>query len=353
MFHPPRCPNRRCPEHRRPRPGFFLRRGSYRPLCRSQPVPRFSCRTCRRGFSRQTFRADYKDHRPDLNAKVFLQLASGLGLRQTARNLHISERCLELKARKIARHLRRLNLNLRRQLPEGSSFQFDEVESYEGRRGIRPLSIPILIERESRFVVWAESAPIRPHGKRSRVRERAILEDEKRHGKREDLSPRAIWRTLRRGAELVRHLDRVELYTDEKPSYPFHAQRAFAGKVLVHHRTNSRVIRDTFNPLFAINQTEAMARDLQGRLRRNSWLVSKRRRWLDCALHVWIAYRNYVRRRFNRDEESPAQVLGFVECRLRPEELLSWRQDWGRESLHPLARRSESVEGWERRRRAG
>ena len=103
-----------------------------------------------------------------------------------------------------------------------------------------------------------------------------------------------------------------------------------------------------FNRLFPINHTEAMVRDLQGRLRRESWLVSKGRRWLDIALHVWIAWRNYVRRRFNWDPMSPAQLLGFVDRRMTAHELLSWRQDWGRGSVHPLARRGESVEVWER-----
>ena len=36
--------------------------------------------------------------------------------------------------------------------------------------------------------------------------------------------------------------------------------------------------------------------------------------------------------------EMGEQRLGFVERRLTEEELLSWRQDWGRSSLHPLAR---------------
>lgn len=353
MFEPPRCPNRFCSQHLAPTPRFYRRRGSYHPLCRSQPVPRFRCNTCGRGFSRQTFRADYRDHRPDLNAELFHLLASGIGLRQSARVLHISNRCLELKARKLGRHLRRLNLNLRRPLKPGASFQFDELETYEGRRGTRPLTLPVLIERDSRYVIWAESATIRPRGKRSPARERAIAEDEKRYGKRRDLSARAIERTLRRGADMAGNLLWIEFSSDEKSTYPRQARRAFAGKRVRHRRTNSRRVRDLFNPLFPINHTEAMARDLQGRLRRDSWLVSKKRRWLDIALHVWIAWRNLVRRRFNKDEQSPAQRLGFVDRRLTPWQLVSWRQDWARRSVHPLARRGESVEDWERGRVRG
>ncbi|MEQ1893413.1 MAG: hypothetical protein ABL998_12775, partial [Planctomycetota bacterium] len=80
--------------------------------------------------------------------------------------------------------------------------------------------------------------------------------------------------------------------------------------------------------------------------RRESWLVSKKRRFLDLALQLHMAYRNLVRRRFNADEVSPAQMLGFVPRRLTAEELLSWSQVWGRRSVHPLSRWGASVGRW-------
>ena len=351
MFRPPCCPYRRCPRHRRPSGCFFHRHGSYAAACRPRRVPRFRCKTCGRTFSRQTFRMDFHDHRPDLNARLLELLASGVGLRQSARVLGLSVRCTELKARKIARHLRRLNLNLRGPLPAAVRLQFDEVETYEGRRNTRPLSVPLLIEKRSRFVVWAESAPIRPSGRMSAERRRAIEAEERRYGPRKDLSPRAVARTLRRGAALAEGLARVPVDTDEKSTYPRQLRAAFGRDRLEHARTNSKLARRTWNPLFAINHTEAMARDLSGRLRRESWLVSKRRRWLDVALHVFIAYRNYVRRRVNDEPGTPAQALGFVPRRMTPHQLLSWRQERGRRSIHPLGRRSESIEEFAARAR--
>ena len=254
-------------------------------------------------------------------------------------------RCTELKARKIGRHLRRLNLNLRSQLPRGSSLQFDELETYEGRRNTRPLTVPMLIEKDSRFILWAESAPIRPRGRMSPQRRQAIAQEDARKP-RKDLSRRSIRRTLRRGADLVRELTRVAFSSDEKSVYPGLAEEAFGKERLVHTTTNSRLARMTWNPLFPINHTEALARDLMGRLRRDSWLVSKKRRYLDLALQLFMAYRNYVRRRFNHDELSPAARLGIVPRRMTWGELLSWRQEWGRFSIHPLARGTESIAHW-------
>lgn len=281
---------------------------------------------------------DYRDHRPELNARLFRALASGIGLRQAARNLGLSRRCTELKFRKLARHLRRLNLNLQGPLSEESVLQLDEFETYEGRRNTRPLSVPMLIERDSRFIVWSESAPIRPRGKMTRSRLEAIADDERRFGRRKDLSLRSVRRTLVRGAELVQGLPVVVLSTDEKTTYGPLALQVFGSERLVHLQTSSKLVRTTWNPLFAINSTEAMGRDLLGRLRRDSWLASKARRYLDLGLQLFMAYRNLVRRRFNDDEQSAAQRLGFLERRLSFTEALSWRQDWGRRSLHPLAR---------------
>ena len=111
MFQPPRCPYQGCSAHVAPGPGFYTKHGSYRARCRRRPVPRYLCKECNRTFSRQTFRADYRDHRPELNARLFRLLASGVGLRQSARTLGLSPRCTELKARKIGWHQRQLHIN--------------------------------------------------------------------------------------------------------------------------------------------------------------------------------------------------------------------------------------------------
>ncbi len=348
MFQPPRCPHRPCRQHHSPEPRFYRRNGFYRASCRPQPIQRYLCRTCGRGFSRQTFRMDYRDHKPHLNAPLVRLLVSGVGFRQSARQLNLSLTCTQLKFRKISRHLRRLDLNLRGPLPPGSTLQFDEFETYEGERNTRPLSVPFLIEGATRYVLWAEAAPIRPRGRMSASRTQAIRASERRYGPRKDLSARSIRRTLQRGADVTGHLNHIVLHTDEKSIYPGIAKEVFGKNRLTHYRTNSKVTRDTLNPLFPINHSEAMIRDLTGRLRRDSWLTSKLRRYLDLGLALWGKWRNYVRRRFNFDEESPAQLLGFVPRRLRVTELLSWRQDWGQGSVHPLASGGRTVASWKR-----
>lgn len=112
MFTPLHCPNEDCPAHDPVFVSscggrFYNRRGFYHPKCRNYRIPRFKCRFCGRGFSRQTFRYDCYDHKPHLNVRLFELIRQGHGLRQSGRELRLSRRCTQLKARKISRHLER------------------------------------------------------------------------------------------------------------------------------------------------------------------------------------------------------------------------------------------------------
>ena len=338
MFSPPRCPFPSCPAHsieRRANTRFYKRNGFYYPKCRAHPVPRFKCRECGRGFSRQTFRQDYRDHKPHLNAKLAELLAHGLGLRQSAVILRLSRRSTVRKARKLSAHLGFLNRNLLDQFPDGCSFQMDEMETFEGERTVLPLTVPVLIEQESMFVVDARSAPIRPSGKMSRKRKAAIRKRERAEGRRRNESRGCLKRVLRQGAKYCKKLSRIRIDTDEKTTYPGLIRWAF-GPRHEHRQSSSKLPRDTGNRLFPINHMNAMARYLTGRLRRRSWLASKKGRFLDLQLEVFKAYKNFVRPRFNGEQETPGMILRLVHQQLAPTDLVSWRQDWGWFSPHPV-----------------
>ena len=338
MFQPPRCPYIRCQAHRDPQPRFYRSKGYYHPNCRPHPIPRFTCKFCERSFSRQTFRADYRDHYPHLNARLYELLSNGMGLRQSARILGLSLQGLQDKFRKIARHLWHVHRNLTSAFPEGVEFQLDEMETFETSRN-RPLTLPILIETSSMFIVAAECASIRRSGRKSRAQEKALEEDEKRFGRRKDRSRPAIRRVMQAAARHCAGLARVRLRTDQKKAYPPLARAVFGADRLIHRQFSSKLRRDTMNPLFRINHMNAMSRYLKGRLRRRTWLVSKIGKFLDAQLAYFITFMNYVRPRFNYDVQTPAEMLGFTPRPMRKEQLLTWRQTWGRDSVHPLCQR--------------
>ena len=335
-FSPPRCPNVDCHMHRECEPTRIVRWGSYPRRCLDLHEQRYRCQACLRTFSRQTFRHDYRDRRPECNERVFELLTSGVGLRQTARVLGIGVTTVQKKMRKMSRTSRLLHENLSARLPAKRTYVLDEEESYEGA-SIRPLTIPILIDREHWFVVATAVGSIRRLAKPNTRRRERQAADEKRLGaKRADESRQCVEDVLR---ALRRRTDGpIQLLTDQKSSYATVAKEVF-GDDVVHSTTAGTAPRTVSNPLFPINVTIAMSRDNCGRLRRRSWLVSKLARWLQAQLAIFTVYRNYVRKRFNRDQrgQTPAQLLGLLPRQLQPADALRWRQDWGSCSIHPLS----------------
>jgi transposase-like protein len=343
MFEPPRCPFRNCDFHKGPRasgrsPRFYQRAGVFHAQRHSRPVPRFRCKRCRRTFSRQTFRMDCWDKRPHLNGEAFSRFCSGGGIRQTARELRIRPNNLAAKLSKIARHLGHLNHTLMGRFDASEhrcEFALDEQETFELCRRTRPLTVAFLIHQETNFVVGAEVGTLPPRGKRKPADVRRIERLAAVEGRRRSTSRAVCAAVLERAARHCGPDARIALRSDMKRTYPGLARAAFGDRLEQHRQIHSRRRRDPSNPLHRINLTLAVSRDLMGRLRRRSWLATKRREWLDLHLQLFIAYRNWHRPRFNKDDESPAQMLGFLPRRLTRGELLGWRQDWGPERSIP------------------
>jgi len=334
--------------HAAPEPRFFDRCGTFKPKCRPNVFQRYRCRTCRRTFSLRTFKSDYRDHKPHLNHEVFSRLCSGTGYRQTARELGMSLSGLYHKARKICRHLHDLHHNLMGEFSVGSKFTLDELETFEGCRSTSPLTVPIVIERGSMFVVEARSGQIPPSGRMTDKRRAKIAAWESVHGKRPNASSKCVGEVLATLGSRTQGLTRLDVVTDEKRTYPKLLRAEFGAERVSQLRISSKRVRDHRNPLFWINLTNAIVRDRLARLHRRSWCVTKQGKYLDGHLSMWIAYRNYHRNRFNRDKGlTPAMVCGFVPRPLTKGEMLSWRQDWGPGcSTHPLSPWGESVEAF-------
>lgn len=334
-FRPPRCPHPECRVHADPTAGRIIGWGYFSARCRERREPRFRCLVCRRTFSRQTFRHDYRDRRPDCNARLFELLTSGVGLRQSALVLKVSPTTTQRKMRKLSRTCALLHQNLSRTMPQHRTYLLDEEETYE-TASIRPLTVPIVLEDSAWFIVATGVGSIRrlaPAGTTRRGRQRR---DEAKHGKRPDESRQCVGEVLKQLRQ--RSPGRIQLLTDQKSSYATLALEVF-GDDVAHATTAGTAPRTFRNPLFPINSMIAMSRDGCGRLRRKSWLVSKLAKWLRGQLAIFTVFRNYVRRRFNKDKphETPAFLLRLLPRQLQPYEVTRWRQDWGARSPHPTS----------------
>ena len=330
MFIPPRCPSLRCEAHLRPFDGFFIREGSYRPLGRAHPVPRFRCRICRRGFSRQSFRADYRQKKPHLNAACLRLFISCVGQRQAARVLQVARRTIERRFRWLAAHAEAFHGNRLHGAELAGPFQLDELETFEANR-YQPVTVPVLIDRRTFFLVATAVGPLRRKGRMTSVQKQRRQRHEEIQGRRPTHCARAVREVLARLRPIAGVRRPFVLESDRKPLYESLGRRMFGARfVWSAHSASAR--RDRRNRLFPINHTNARLRHFLSRLRRRTWCISKKREDLQRHLFIAALWVNYSRGITNRTKVTPAEALGLAPRALRPEELLSWRQDWGARS---------------------
>ncbi len=330
-FEPRYCPNPDCAHHRRA-PFPWRRRGFFRRKLDGRLVQRFQCLGCYRRFSTQTFRLDYRLKKPALTARVFEHLVAKTTLRQAARALETTRRTVEHRLLLLGRHCEEFHLErLRRARTRGGlrgSFSLDELETYETHRKLKPVTVPVLIERKTGFVVHSESAPLAPRRPRTPAQEERLRQIELVEGRRRSGSSRAVRRTFDVLAENVASEGLLEMTTDCKKTYGAHLRGLF-GDRLVHRRVHSKRRRNTRNPLFKINLTLAMLRDGLSRLVRRTWAASKLRERLELHLWIWTGYRNYLRPMTNaeakRGGRTPAMAMGIEARRWRPGDFLRWR----------------------------
>jgi transposase-like protein len=329
-FLPDRCPKPDCASHRGT-PFEWQRRGSFDRKVDLRVVQRFRCKVCGKGFSSQTCRVDYRLKKPWLPLAVFQGLVSKTTLRQTARNLGSKLDTVARHLDLIAGHCEEVHtLFLARHAGSGGwkegTFQLDELETFETDRRLCPLTVPILIEKYTRFVVRADTGTLPARGNlRARDKARRKAREEV-FGRRKSQSDEAVGRCLASLRAQLAPKYLVQVQTDEKRSYRKLVERHLAPS-FGHQWVKSTIERNRENLLFPINNVLAQSRDNVSRLVRRSWAHAKRERRLRAHLAVWVLYRNYVRERSHYyRRSSSAEDAGVAKRRVTAREVLAWRR---------------------------
>ena len=87
-FEPPACPNPdACPSQSREVPFACRPAGWFSRKCDGLIVQRFRCCVCGKRFSEQTFKATYRQKRPELNEPCFRLFVAKVTMRQASRTL--------------------------------------------------------------------------------------------------------------------------------------------------------------------------------------------------------------------------------------------------------------------------
>jgi hypothetical protein len=249
-------------------------------------------------------------------------------LRQSSRTLGVTRKTIAHRLKLLGTHCREFHLSMlerARSSALAGVFQLDELETFEHSRRLKPVTVPVLMERSSYYVLHAECAPLGARGHLSPADRRKKEAIERSVGRRRSGSVQAVRHAFECLARVHRPEGVVVVQTDRKHSYAAGLRRLFGARIR-HERYSSTAARNYSNPLFPINHTLAMMRDGVSRLVRRTWAASKLREQLELHLWIWIAYRNYVRAITNRaSRTTAAMALGIDGKKWTREELLAWR----------------------------
>jgi transposase-like protein len=326
-FEPPRCPFDDCPSLAPGQACDCRRRGFYLRKLDGRLVQRFFCNACQRSFSTQSFRLDFRLLKPALTHAVFRLLVSKVTLRQAARILGVSRHTIAHRLCLLGSHCHDFQLARLRRAGAvlNGTFQFDELETFEHERRLKPLTVPVLLHKQSYFVLAAKPAPLPARGGLTPLYREKKARLEAFCGRRKSGSKAAVAQCLGMLARWAKPGADLCLETDKKGTYPGLIQKAL-GRRVPHERVDSKAPRKYGSTLFPINHTLAQMRDGLSRLVRRNWATTKRMARLEAHLWVWIAFRNYVRPVTNEaPATSSAQALGIERRPWEVAELLELR----------------------------
>ena len=323
MFIPPFCPESTCSLHRTsgvPESGWYRRAGSYETLTFGT-VPRYVCKLCGKGFSRQTFSIDYYAKRLVHYRALVSMLKSCSGTRDISRDLRVSTGTVANRCMRLARQALAVSRELADSFCLREPLVADGFESFVVSQYF-PNNINLLLGAGSEYLFHLTYVPLRRKGR--------MTEEQKR--RREELEqlylppPKAIERGFEEVCDRMLELRRqagdiaLELRTDEHAAYDRVVRRhpelceLTAAEQFTHVRVSSKKPRVPGSLLFAANYMDREIRkDLGNHVRET---VKFARNVNDCLarLAVYIAHHNgrkvYRINKEREDGRTHAEVAG-------------------------------------------
>jgi len=330
-FQPPHCPNPQCRFHN-PSPHWrFVRCGAHIRKRDNRRVQDYQCVTCHRQFSAPTFATTYWLKRPELLAKVAALITEGAGIRQAARVLSTSPSTVVRMTARLGRHGMLFHEKRMKEAKISEPLAIDGFETFEYSQYF-PYHINLAVGSESWFVYYFTDSPLRRKGRMTPEQKEKRAELEACLGRPH---PKAVQWGI---ASLLRPLmgkvtgPFLDLRSDDHPAYPRALrqlrQEGITEPDIVHQITSSKDRRTTANPLFPVNLTDLLLRHGSANHRRETIAFSKRRQGGLERCGVFLIWRNYVKRRREKDHpqgETAAMWVGAADRPLRWRDILKRR----------------------------
>ncbi len=293
------CINLDCSQHQSRHPGGSVsgrvsKKGTFYRRCDRRYIQRFKCTVCKVQFSRATFDPDYRQHRREINERLFLFLASGGTQRRAAILLKTDRMTIRRKLKILGARAKADHeewLEHRFQEASIKHIQFDDLETSEHTK-CKPLSVTLAVRNRSREIIDFQVKRMPARGLLARIAR-------KKYGPRKDERSEG-WDLLFRNLKPLLHPE-VLCESDENPHYPKYLKRHLPGAKHVRYKGaraatvgQGELKKQRFDPLFSLNHTCAMLRANVSRLFRRTWNTTKKVEGLIDHLWIYVRYHNTV-----------------------------------------------------------
>jgi len=319
---PPHCPNPNCSYFNPLRSGWcFIRKGFFTRHCAPHRVQRFTCVHCRRHFSVQTFSTTYWQKRPELIARIFSLVVGCMANRQIARALGCSPATVAHHIARLGRHCLLFQARDLTHLSSLGEIVIDGFETFEWSQYF-PFHHNVAVDVDSGYFLFHTDSPLRRKGRMTPFQKARRSELERELGRP---NPRAVENGMRDLLTTVtRGRSALAVRSDDHRAYP-RALRSLSCEI-THRITSSKQRRDERNPLWEVNVLDLMIRHSTAAHKRETIAWAKRRQASIEKLSIFQVWRNYVKKRREKEGNvSSAMLAGLARRRLRIVEVLRRR----------------------------
>jgi hypothetical protein len=246
---------------------------------------------CKRSFSDATANLEFRQHKRQINRLLEHLLCSGVSQRRSARILGVDRSTVARRLSFLSLRASTWQEDFIRDFVPGSEVQFDEMESSEHTK-LKPLSIPILVDKETRKILAFDVVSMPAKGRLAAL-------SRKKYGLRPDHRAAAIHRMLSQMKPKLKHLTLIR--SDDCPRYPSPIAQhlpelrhvtCLGGRGCVSGQGELK--RKVYDPLFSLNHTAAMLRANINRLFRRTWCISKKAENLRHHIQIYVRYHNEI-----------------------------------------------------------
>lgn len=264
--------------------GYFKRK------CTNSHVRRFKCKLCGKSFSRATHSAEKYQRIRWINSRVEVSICEGATLAAIARELKVDRRTIYRRIDSIAERVKVQPNTIKKNTPltpqrfkekrEAIHLQFDEMQS--SLNGYKmPVSIGLIVSTERRI----------------------LAVDCTLIGSQDDLGlsgQQKMWTALFQQIEQKTELQQAPLiiHCDLKNGYRESIKSSLPNAQIEQHRSQKSrnygfgELKLGFDPLFAINHTNAMHRDHLAFLKRSTWATCRTIERMRSRLQIYKEYHN-------------------------------------------------------------